>query len=72
MAHPNKIIIVGKHTLIREALRLLISSIEGVEIIGQAKEGEDAIKLIEELMPDLVVMDPDMPKISALEAVQQI
>ncbi len=62
MAHPNKIIIAEKNTLIREALCLLISSIEDVEIVGRAKDGEETIKSTQELMPDLVVMSFDMPE----------
>ena len=72
MAHPNKIIIAEKDTLIREAFCRLISSIEDVEVIGQAKDGEEAIKSTEELVPDLVVMGLDMPKIGGLEAIQEI
>ncbi len=72
MAHPNKIIIAEKDTLIREAFCRLISSIEDVEVIGQAKDGEEAIKSTEELAPDLVVMGLDMPKIGGLEAIQEI
>ena len=72
MAHPIKIIVAEKHTIIREALCLLISSIEDVEIVGRAKDGEEAIKSTEEIMPDLLVMGLDMPKISGLEALLEI
>ena len=72
MAHFNKIIIAEKNTLIREAFCRLISSIEDVEVIGQAKDGEEAIKSTQELMPELVVMGLDMPRISGLAALQEI
>ncbi len=70
MAHSNKIIIAEKNALIREAFCRLIASIEGVEVIGQAKDGEEAIKSTQELMPELVVMGLDMPRISGLATLQ--
>lgn len=56
-------IVVDDHKLFRKGLILLLEEIEGVEIIGEASDGMEFIQLIENIQPDLVLMDINMPRI---------
>ncbi|MFZ5975876.1 MAG: response regulator [Bacillota bacterium] len=63
-----KVLIVDDEHLMRKALTLAISDIAGFQVVGEADNGEKAIKLHEELMPDIIFMDIRMPVINGLEA----
>ena len=67
-----KILIAEDHTILREGLRLLLSSNPDFEVVSEAQDGLEAIQLVESLKPDLVVMDLSMPRINGLEATQEI
>lgn len=67
-----KIIIVDDENLVRMGIKSLISSQEGLKIIGEASNGDDAIKLCRTLKPDIVLMDLKMPGIGGLEAIRRI
>lgn len=56
-----RILLVDDETLALDRLRTLFADIEGVEVVGQAKEGTSALALIAELKPDLVILDVQMP-----------
>ena len=63
-----KIIIVDDHKIFREALRLFFSYNDKYEIIGEASNGEEFLKLLEKELPDIVFMDVRMPKMDGVEA----
>jgi len=65
-------LIVDDHTIIRQGLRSLVESYPGYEIVGEASDGLEAISIIEELSPDLVLMDLSLPKTSGLEVISEI
>jgi DNA-binding NarL/FixJ family response regulator len=67
-----KVILVDDHSLVRAGIRSLILNIPGVEVIGEADNGRDAIKLIDDLNPDLVLLDIAMPELNGLEVVARI
>jgi DNA-binding NarL/FixJ family response regulator len=67
-----KVIIVDDHPLIREALRNAIEKEEDFQVIAEATNGEDAIKITAELSPDVIIMDISMPVINGIEATKQI
>lgn len=75
-AMPNKIItqifIVDDHAIIRKGLYDLINSEEDMKVCGEADNGVDALKKIEELQPDIVLTDIDMPKMSGIEIAKVI
>lgn len=56
-----RILLVDDETLALDRLRTLFADIEGVEVVGQAKEGTSALALIDDLKPDLVILDVQMP-----------
>jgi DNA-binding NarL/FixJ family response regulator len=69
---PIKVILVDDHSLVRAGIRSLIQNIAGVEVIAEANNGRDAIRLIDELIPDLVLLDIAMPELNGLEVISRI
>ncbi len=69
---PIRLLIVDDHTLFREGLRALFSAIEDIDLVGEAMTGEQAVDLVEELQPDVVLMDIDMPTTDGIQATRQI
>lgn len=67
-----KIIIADDHTVVRSGLRALISSQSDFEIVGEANNGEEAAKLVTSLVPDLILMDLQMPILDGLGAIKLI
>ncbi|PZE19926.1 response regulator [Paenibacillus xerothermodurans] len=67
-----RVLIVDDHPLARRAVRALLQDESGFEIIGEAENGEEADRLCKELLPDLVLMDIQMPIMTGLEAVRRI
>jgi two-component system response regulator NreC len=72
MLPNNRILIAEDHTIIREGVRSLLSSVPSLEIVGEAKNGGEAVKLVESLKPDLVLMDLSMPMMDGMEAIRRI
>jgi len=67
-----RVLIVDDVAAVREALRLMLSDEPGVEVIGEAEDGEAALRLVETLRPDLVLMDIEMPRLGGLAAMRLI
>src|SRR5690242_1667681 len=67
-----RVLIVDDVAAVREALRLLLSDEPGVEVVGEAGDGEEALRLVEALKPDLVLMDIEMPRLGGLAAMRLI
>ena len=64
--------IVDDHTVVRSGLGAVISVSEGIELIGEAENGEEAVRICEQLQPDVVLMDLLMPKMDGVEATRII
>jgi len=67
-----KILIVEDHALIRAAVARLLADVPGFKVIGEASTGEEGIRLAKELMPDVVLMDIQLPSMSGLEATDKM
>ncbi|GGF98078.1 DNA-binding response regulator [Paenibacillus albidus] len=65
-----KVLIVDDHLLVREGLKLIVETNERFAIIGEAENGKVALHLIEELKPDVILLDLNMPVMSGLEAME--
>ena len=72
MKPKTRIVIADDHPLLREALTQVFSSQKDMEVVGEASNGEEAIKLASQFKPDILVMDIMMPKFDGLEASRQI
>ena len=67
-----KILLVDDHAVVRMGFKMLIEAEDDITVIGEAESGEAAIKLFQELKPDIIVMDVTMPGIGGLEAIDRI
>lgn len=65
-----KILIVDDHWVVREGLKLILETSDSYQVIGEAEDGEVALRLMEELKPDIILMDLNMPVMSGLEAMK--
>lgn len=72
MGKPYRIVIAEDHTILREGLRAILSSNSEFEIVGEAEDGREAIRCVENINPDLVLMDLSMPRTNGLEAIKEI
>src|SRR5512141_2887096 len=68
----KRIIVAEDHTILREGLRMLLSSNPGFEVVGEAQDGLDAIRMVDTLKPDLILMDLSMPRMNGIGAIQEI
>ena len=68
---PTRVLIADDHALVRAGIRALAERIKGVEVIAEAGNGDEAVKLIKELKPDLVLLDISMPETSGFGVLAQ-
>lgn len=66
-----RVVLADDHPLIRGAMKLKLQG-DGIEVIGEAQDGQEAIDLVESLEPDVVVLDRDMPRLDGLEAARRL
>ena len=69
---PVSVLVVDDQAPFRLAARAVIGRTEGFELVGEAATGEEAVEMADDLHPDLVLMDINMPGISGIEATSQI
>lgn len=73
MIEPRcRILICDDHAVTRHGLRLMAETIDGVEVVGEAETGGEALEKASTLRPDLVMMDLDMPEMGGLEAIRKL
>src|SRR5918992_1791046 len=69
---PMRIMITDDHALVRDGLRSMLGDEPGLEVVGEAATGREALELCRSLEPDLVLMDVRMPEMDGLEATRAI
>jgi DNA-binding NarL/FixJ family response regulator len=69
---PSQLLIADDHELAREGIRVMLASEPDLKVVGEARDGREALSLCQYLEPDLVLMDVRMPKMNGLEAARKI
>src|SRR3954453_17785548 len=69
---PLRIILGDDHTLVRSGIRALLEKLPGVEVVGEADDGREVLRLAAALQPDVVLMDIGMPGLNGLEAAARL
>ncbi|MFC1975028.1 response regulator transcription factor [Chloroflexota bacterium] len=72
MKQPTRILIADDHPRSRNGLQALLATSSEVKVVGEAADGQEAVHLVEEYQPDVVLMDIQMPVMNGLEATQRI
>jgi DNA-binding NarL/FixJ family response regulator len=67
-----RVLLADDHGVLRKGVRFVLMEDAGVEVVGEAENGRDAVRMAEELRPDVVVMDIAMPGLNGIEAASQI
>jgi NarL family two-component system response regulator LiaR len=72
MSQALRVLIVDDHTIVRKGIRALLTEIAGIEVVGEAADGQEAVAQANRLHPDVILMDLAMPKMDGIEATRQI
>jgi len=72
MENKLSIVLADDHTILREGLRALLSADPKFEIVAEAEDGRQAVRCVEKLGPDLLLMDLSMPRMSGIDAISEI
>lgn len=67
-----RVVLVDDHTLVRSGLKTLLAEMDGVEVVAEASDGKEAISLVRQYTPDVVLMDISMQDMNGLDASAQI
>ncbi|MEU5082642.1 MULTISPECIES: response regulator transcription factor [Streptomyces] len=67
-----RVVVADDQTVVREGIVMLLGLLPGVEVVGAAGDGEEAVRLVGELAPDVVLMDLRMPRCDGVEATRRI
>ncbi|MFD9716215.1 response regulator [Streptomyces sp. NPDC059076] len=69
---PARVVVADDQTVVREGIVMLLGLLPGIEVVGTAKDGAEAVALVAELAPDVVLMDLRMPRCDGVEATRRI
>ena len=67
-----RVVVVDDHAIVREGLAALLGALEGIEVVGTAGDGREAMHVVEQSAPDVVVMDIQMPREDGLSAARRL
>jgi DNA-binding NarL/FixJ family response regulator len=69
---PTRVLLAEDHTLVRAGIRALLQNLTGVQVVGEASDGREALRLIKTYQPDVVLMDIAMAGLNGLEATARV
>ena len=69
---PIRVVLADDHDILRQGLKMLLSLQQNIQVVGEARTGRQAVAMVQDLQPDVVVLDISMPDMDGLEACQQI
>ena len=72
MRKPARVVVADDQTVVREGIVMLLGLLPGIEVVGAAADGDEAVRLVAELAPDVVLMDLRMPRCDGVEATRRI
>jgi DNA-binding NarL/FixJ family response regulator len=67
-----KVLLADDHTIVRQGLKLILSSRPDLEVVGEAANGREVLELAEKLKPDVILMDVAMPELNGIEATRRL
>ena len=67
-----RVIVADDHHLVRQGIRALLEKADGIEVVGEAADGQEAVELVERLAPDVLVMDIAMPRLNGNQAIGRV
>lgn len=71
-AGPIRVLLADDHAVVRDGLRMVLETLGGITVVGQAADGRTAVDLAQRLCPDVVLMDISMPELNGIEATRKI
>ena len=72
MTGPYRVVLADEHILFRQGVKRILDDMPETQVVGEASDGQEAIGLVKKLLPDLVILDISMPKMSGIEACREI
>ena len=70
--NPIRVMITDDHLIVREGLRLILETAEDIEIVGEASDGAECLRLVPECKPDVILMDLQMPRMDGITAIGRL
>jgi len=67
-----RIVLVDDHAVVRQGLSMILNNQPDIEVVGEAADGEEAVRMAKEIVPDVILMDISLPGISGIEATRII
>ena len=64
-----RVVVAEDHHLVRQGIRALVEKAQDIEVIGEAADGQEALELVDQLAPDVLVIDIAMPRLDGLQAI---
>jgi DNA-binding NarL/FixJ family response regulator len=69
---PIRVLLADDHTMFRQGLKEMLTTDEGIEVVGEAENGEETLELAGEMLPDVLILDVDMPVMGAREVLERL